>query len=76
MSDSSAPMPTVKDAGLYCPKCGHARSRVLYTRAGKGGRLVRRRACRKCGARVTTWERIVGSAEVPGPPLPDRRPVA
>jgi hypothetical protein len=48
-----------RGAGLCCPKCGHARWRVIYTRAS-GGRVRRRRECRACGYRVTTWERIIG----------------
>ncbi|TWU03051.1 transcriptional regulator NrdR [Symmachiella macrocystis] len=47
--------------GLQCGACGHRRLRVIYTRAAKGERLVRRRECRNCGERVTTWERVAGS---------------
>jgi hypothetical protein len=56
MSDTSS---SGTGAGLCCPRCGHCRWRVIYTRAG-GGRVMRRRECRACGHRVTTWERIVG----------------
>jgi hypothetical protein len=74
MNDSTPPQPKV--VGLNCPKCGHPRSRVLYTRAAVGGRLRRRRACRRCGARVTTWEHIVGRAGVAALPTPDGGPSA
>jgi transcriptional regulator NrdR family protein len=43
--------------GLRCRRCGHQRFRVLYTRPRLGGKLVRRRQCRQCGERFTTWER-------------------
>jgi len=42
--------------GLECPKCGCAHFRVLYTRRALGGRLLRRRECRYCGRRITTYE--------------------
>jgi transcriptional regulator NrdR family protein len=47
-----------KTGGLRCPKCGHRRFHVVYTRT-KGSRVVRRRACLRCAARITTWEHIV-----------------
>ncbi len=43
--------------GLECPHCGCVHLRVLYTRRAFGGRLLRRRECRHCGKRITTWER-------------------
>ncbi|NJL31983.1 MAG: hypothetical protein HC898_10315 [Phycisphaerales bacterium] len=46
--------------GLECPDCGCKHFRVLYTRRAWGGRLLRRRVCRHCGRRVTTYE-IVSS---------------
>jgi transcriptional regulator NrdR family protein len=33
---------------------------VIYTRAAPGGKIIRRRACRRCGKRITTWERMIG----------------
>ena len=42
--------------GLECRRCGCAHFRVLYTRRALGGRLLRRRECRHCGRRVTTYE--------------------
>jgi hypothetical protein len=61
MRHTSEPGAGVSDPlGLRCWKCGHARLRVVYTRAAAGGKVVRRRACRQCGARLTTWERPVG----------------
>jgi transcriptional regulator NrdR family protein len=46
--------------GLRCWNCGTHRFRVIYTRAVPGGKILRRRACRKCGTRITTWERMIG----------------
>lgn len=42
--------------GLVCRACGCRHFRVLYTRPAWGGRLLRRRACRHCGRRTTTYE--------------------
>jgi transcriptional regulator NrdR family protein len=42
--------------GLECRNCGCKHLRVLYTRRAVGGRLLRRRECRHCGKRLTTWE--------------------
>ena len=42
--------------GIACPGCGCRHFRVLYTRRAPGGRLMRRRECRHCGRRVTTYE--------------------
>jgi transcriptional regulator NrdR family protein len=47
--------------GLRC-RCGGTRLKVVYTRARGGGKLVRRRECRDCGERITTWERAIGWA--------------
>jgi len=43
--------------GLECPRCGCHHFRVLYTRRAWGGRILRRRECRHCGRRVTTYEK-------------------
>lgn len=45
--------------GLVCRQCGCAHSRVVYTRRGSDRKLIRRRECRHCGARVTTWEKLI-----------------
>jgi transcriptional regulator NrdR family protein len=47
--------------GLRCWKCGGDSFRVIYTRAAPGGKIIRRRACRKCDTRITTWERMIGA---------------
>jgi transcriptional regulator NrdR family protein len=47
--------------GLRCWKCAYSRLRVIYTRAARGGKVVRRRECLSCGARITTWERQIGT---------------
>ena len=45
------------ERGLACRKCGCRHFRVDYTRPAWGGRLIRRRECRHCGKRMTTWEK-------------------
>ena len=45
--------------GLHCLGCGSDRLRVVYTRDKSCGVIQRRRECRECGGRLTTWERIV-----------------
>jgi hypothetical protein len=47
------------NTGLRCRRCGHDQFRVRYTRR-KPGAVMRRRECRKCGARITTKEREIG----------------
>jgi transcriptional regulator NrdR family protein len=61
--DASSPTRTdYRDhVGLRCRRCGHQQFRVLYTRPRHGGTVVRRRECRQCGERFTTWERPVGA---------------
>lgn len=41
--------------GLGCV-CGCRDLRVVYTRPTWGNRIMRRRECRHCGRRMTTWE--------------------
>lgn len=48
------------DRGLRCRNCGCQHFRVVYTRPAHGSKVVRRRQCRHCGSRVTTWERAIG----------------
>jgi transcriptional regulator NrdR family protein len=48
------------ERGLVCPKCGRRHFFVVYTRRAAGEKLVRRRECRHCGRRITTWERLIG----------------
>ena len=43
--------------GLECRHCGCKHFRVIYTRPTWGGRIMRRRECRNCGKRMTTWEK-------------------
>jgi len=52
----------VPKRGLECPGCGCSHFRVLYTRRAVGGRLLRRRECRHCGRRVTTYEQSAETA--------------
>ncbi len=46
----------VEPRGLECPACGCRHFEVLYTRSVLGGKVLRRRACRHCGRRITTSE--------------------
>ncbi|HVK14431.1 MAG TPA: hypothetical protein VM597_37175 [Gemmataceae bacterium] len=50
--------------GIGCPGCGTP-TQALYTRPG-GAVTFRRRVCPKCGARVTTAEKIVNRGAGPG----------
>lgn len=43
-------------AGIRCRRCGCAHSRVVYAKPGPLNRRLRRRECRNCGARFTTYE--------------------
>ncbi len=61
------PQPTDNQApsqkrGLQCPHCGCAHFRVLYTRPALGCRILRRRECRYCGRRITTYEHTPANA--------------
>jgi transcriptional regulator NrdR family protein len=60
MQSYSPNFPPVHHMGLQCRKCGGRRFRVIYTRAARDAKIVRRRECTRCGERVTTWERAVG----------------
>jgi transcriptional regulator NrdR family protein len=59
MSDETKNQPD-NARGLRCRQCGCTHFFVVYTRPGFGGKLVRRRECRNCGKRLTTWEVAVG----------------
>lgn len=44
---------------MRCPACGNTSSKVVDSRpAPDGDAIRRRRACERCGARFTTWERV------------------
>ena len=44
---------------LKCPRCGHGDNKVVDSRVGKDGDVIRRRReCLSCQARFTTYERI------------------
>ena len=51
--------PPAAVAGLVCSKCGCADWHTLSTRRRPGGFIIRRRACRHCGHRVTTRETTI-----------------
>lgn len=44
---------------MKCPRCGHDDNKVVDSRAGKEGDVIRRRReCLSCSRRFTTYERI------------------
>jgi len=44
---------------MKCPRCGHVENKVVDSRAGRDGDVIRRRReCLSCGRRFTTYERI------------------
>lgn len=44
---------------MHCPSCGGEATKVVDTRAARGGRAVRRRReCLRCGGRFTTYENV------------------
>ena len=44
---------------MKCPFCSHVDDKVIDSREGRAGDLIRRRReCLKCGRRFTTYERI------------------
>ncbi len=48
---------------MICPACESGSSKVVDTRAAKGGRAIRRRReCLGCGQRFTTYERVEARA--------------
>lgn len=53
----AATSPAQDKRGLECRYRGYKHFRVIYTRPKWGGRIMRRRECRHCGKRVTTWQR-------------------
>ena len=46
---------------MRCPYCGHTDSKVTNSREAESG-IRRRRECRSCGVRFTTYERIQSTA--------------
>jgi len=50
------PHPAHEKRGIECPGCGCRHLHILYTRQTTGGRIRRRRECRNCGRRMTTYE--------------------
>lgn len=41
--------------GIVCPKCGCSHFYVIYTRP-RGDKIMRRKECRNCGKKITTYE--------------------
>lgn len=52
--------PAPDKRGIECPACGCRHFHVLYTRRAIGKRILRRRECRNCGRRITTYEQSIG----------------
>ena len=52
--------PAQDKRGLECRWCGCRHFRVIYTRSAWGRKIMRRRECRHCGRRLTTWEGTSG----------------
>ena len=48
------------DCGLVCPECQCRHFFVVYVRRVKKQRVMRRRECRNCGRRITTYEKVSG----------------
>lgn len=47
--------------GIRCSQCGCGHFQVVYTRHRTSpDRIERRRECRHCGKRITTWEKVIG----------------
>src|SRR5215831_10077234 len=55
--------------GLRCLSCGSQRLRVVYTRPKPHGVVQRRRECRDCKQRATTWEKMVPAAPIAVPSI-------
>lgn len=65
MKKPTASTPLRPARGLECRHCGCRHFEVIYTRAVHGARIMRRRACRHCGRRVTTVEQVLGQSALP-----------
>lgn len=50
--------PEEKEVGLCCSRCGCRHFWVLRTEPVRRNRIRRRRECRHCGRRVTTYEKL------------------
>jgi len=58
MSRDTTKPASAQARGIECPRCGCRHFWVVYTRAAWGGRIMRRRECRHCGRRITTFESV------------------
>ena len=48
------------DKGIECPKCGCRHFYTVWTRPAPRNRIWRRRECRHCGHKITTYEQALG----------------
>ena len=57
--NEQATKPTVRehDNGPTWRYCCCKHFRLVHAGPTRGGRILRRRECRRCGKRMTTWER-------------------
>jgi len=60
MDECIQPKKLEEKRGLECPRCGCRHFHVIYTRPSGQGRIRRRRECRHCGRRITTYEHSIG----------------
>jgi len=58
--DEKAVPESKEKRGLECRGCGCGHFNVLYTHPASGERILRRRECRNCGRRLTTYEKVSG----------------
>ena len=49
--------------GIECPSCGCRHHRTIRTRKTWGGKVARRRECRNCKRRFTTYEKVESDPE-------------
>ena len=65
------PPTEIPDGGLTCRGCGCKHFYTVETRRQPRGRIMRRRECRNCGKRMTTYEMAKESADANGNRSPD-----
>ena len=63
--------PESLEKGLVCGRCNCRHVRVIYTRPGAAGEVIRRRECRHCGFRVTTVETVAKKRDERSGQTPD-----
>lgn len=51
-----------KDAGIECPACGCRHFYTTHTEPLRDGRIRRRKICRNCGRKMTTFETNIATS--------------